>query len=212
VLWAGALLLSLPVLVAFFRKLQALSMLLAEISVREHESEKRKQALRALISNTLLFAGAIGVSLLLVLLSLPLLPSWEVLVLLVVLAVITAVLLRAQFIRLYSRAQNTIRETLERERDQHHPDAPRTLPPLLEEADLLTLVIAADSPMAGRSIRELALRTRTGASIVVIQRGDQNVVNPPAEEVLQPGDHVLLLGTREQLRGAEDVFRHQPTR
>jgi CPA2 family monovalent cation:H+ antiporter-2 len=207
VLWAGALVLSLPVLVAFFRKLQALSMLLAELSVREHESEKRKQALRALISNTLLFAGTVGVSLLLLLLSLPLLPSWEVLILLVVLAVITAVLLRAQFIRLYSRAQNTIRETLEREREHHHQEERRPLPPLLEEADLETLTLRPDSPAAGLSIRQLALRSRTGASIVVIQRHQQNIINPFADEVLQGGDQVLLLGSKDQLQAAAEVFR-----
>ncbi len=212
VMWAGALVLSLPVLVAFFRKLAALSMLLSEMAVREHESERRKIAYRAVVSNTVLFAGTILISLLLLLLSLPLLPSWEVLVLLVVLAVITAVVLRAQFVRIYSRAHNTIRETLDREHEPHHEQVTKPLPPLLADAELETVVIKPGSPAAGHTIRELALRTRTGASVVALQRSGQNTINPVADQQIVTGDELLLLGTRDQLRAAMELLKENTAR
>ena len=73
---------------------------------------------------------------------------------------------------------------------------------MLREADLETVTIAEDSPAAGKLIRELELRTRTGASIVGIERSGENIINPSADEELQSGDQVLLLGSRAQLDAA----------
>ena len=41
------------------------------------------------------------------------------------------------------------------------------------------------------------------ASIVGIERNGANIINPLPDEELQPGDQVLLLGTREQLDAAK---------
>ena len=51
-------------------------------------------------------------------------------------------------------------------------------------------------------IRELALRTATGASIVGIQRDGAAVINPGPDEELLVGDEILLIGTAEQLIAA----------
>ena len=56
------------------------------------------------------------------------------------------------------------------------------------------------------AISELELRTRTGASIVGIERSGGNIINPSADEELQSGDQVLLVGTRDQLDSAKAVF------
>jgi CPA2 family monovalent cation:H+ antiporter-2 len=73
---------------------------------------------------------------------------------------------------------------------------------LLREANLETVTIAADSPVAGKLIRELQLRTQTGASIVGIGRTGANIINPDPDEELQAGDQLLLLGNRAQLDAA----------
>jgi CPA2 family monovalent cation:H+ antiporter-2 len=62
------------------------------------------------------------------------------------------------------------------------------LPSLLREVDLETVTISADSPVAGKLIRELQLRTQTGASIVGIERNDAKIINPGLDEELQFGD------------------------
>jgi len=105
VLCLVALLCSLPVVVAFLRKLQALSMLLSELPIRERASQQQKIALRTLLSSTILFAGAVAMSVLVLALSAPLLPPWETLVLLCSLAALLAGSLRTYFVRLYARAQ-----------------------------------------------------------------------------------------------------------
>lgn len=206
-LWLAALALSLPVFIAFVRKLQALSMMLADLSIRQHESERQKQAIRTMLSNTILFTGSIGMAVLLLLLSSPLLPSWEILVLLAILAVGLAVLLRAWFVRLYARAQTSIRETLQREHEAPHPETARPLPALLEDAELQTVELVAGSPGAGHTIRDLALRSRTGATVVTVRHNGNNTVNPGPDTILEPGDQLLLVGTAEQLQAADELLR-----
>jgi K+/H+ antiporter YhaU regulatory subunit KhtT len=105
--------------------------------------------------------------------------------------------------RVYAVAQLSLRETLTRP-----PEAPpverRVLPTILEEAKLEMVPITADSPASGKLIRELALRTRTGASAVAIERAGEtaNVINPGPDEEVLAGDSLLLLGNREQLTAA----------
>jgi K+/H+ antiporter YhaU regulatory subunit KhtT len=55
-------------------------------------------------------------------------------------------------------------------------------------------------------IRELALRTRTGTSVVAFERHGHRQINPGPDEELHAGDTVLLLGTPEQLETARALF------
>jgi K+/H+ antiporter YhaU regulatory subunit KhtT len=50
------------------------------------------------------------------------------------------------------------------------------------------------------------LRTRTGASIVGIERAASNVINPGPDEELQAGDRLLMIGSLEQLAAAENLL------
>jgi len=68
--------------------------------------------------------------------------------------------------------------------------------------DLEKVAIGAGAPAVGRRIRELEVRSRTGASVVAIERGGQRIVNPSPDEELQVGDAVFLLGDRSQRRSA----------
>jgi len=206
ILYLTALLLSLPVVLAFLRKLQALSLLLSELAIRERTSPQQKAALRTLLSNTILFAGTIALSVLLLALSAPLLPPLKILVLLGLLAAIVAFGLRAHFIRLYARAQTVIRDTLERPHDAPEPVPVSPLPPLLDEADLRTIVLPDNTQAAGQSIRSLQLRTRCGASVIAIRRGRETIHNPGADVTLLGQDELLLLGDPEQLQAAKELL------
>jgi CPA2 family monovalent cation:H+ antiporter-2 len=119
--------------------------------------------------------------------------------LLLVLAV-TAILLRRTFIRVYSKAQIAVQEVFAapaRPEPRH-----RTLNDFLAEAELERMHIATGAEAANKLIRELQWRTRTGASIVAIRRNGQNIFNPEPNEELLPGDHLLVIGSNEQLRAA----------
>jgi len=116
-----------------------------------------------------------------------------------------ALLLQAQFIRLYSRAQTLIQETLRRPQEDHSPE-PQLLPPLLDSAVLRTLVLVEKSPVVGKTLRNLQLRTHSGTSVIAVRRGQRTLHNPDADVVLAAGDELLLLGDEDQLSAGEKVL------
>jgi len=79
----------------------------------------------------------------------------------------------------------------------HWPEAYRA------EAVVETLgareVVVRNPALAGRTLREAAVRERTGATIVSLRRGALEVTNPAPEEVLRQEDRLLAIGTVEQL-------------
>ncbi|MFH1567460.1 MAG: cation:proton antiporter [Gemmatimonadota bacterium] len=86
----------------------------------------------------------------------------------------------------------------------------RTVSELLGGARLLELTwvrLPAGSPAAGRSIGELALRTRTGASVVGVLRGGATHPNPGPEFRFAAGDLVGILAAPEQARSFEGIVQ-----
>lgn len=57
----------------------------------------------------------------------------------------------------------------------------------------------------GKRIAELGLRSHTGATILLINRGDQQISAAP-QESLFPGDDVVILGSREQIDASRDLL------
>lgn len=199
VLWLAAMILSLPLFIATSRKLGALGLLIAETRVTEAAAGERTAAIRSVVAQVVPIAGTVMLGLFILMLSSTLLPSFRVFLGLLVLVGILSWLLRRSFIRVYSQAQNALEKTLAQPPAARLEDQPARLPSMLREADLQTTAILAASPAAGKLIRELELRTRTGASIVGIERSGGHIINPGPDEELQPGDQVLLLGTPAQL-------------
>jgi K+/H+ antiporter YhaU regulatory subunit KhtT len=63
------------------------------------------------------------------------------------------------------------------------------------------VVVSGASSCAGRLVRELELRARTGASIVAIERAGKTLVNPGPDDEVQAGDKLLLLGSADTTGG-----------
>lgn len=61
------------------------------------------------------------------------------------------------------------------------------------------IALADGSPAIGSTIREGEYRTRTGASIVAVIRGDQSVPAPDPEFQFHTGDTAVAVGTTEGL-------------
>jgi K+:H+ antiporter subunit KhtT len=59
--------------------------------------------------------------------------------------------------------------------------------------------------LAGKSIADLQVRTRTGATIVAVSRRGQNTVSPPPGFTFEDGDIAVVIGETEQLQ----EFEHQ---
>jgi CPA2 family monovalent cation:H+ antiporter-2 len=202
-LWLAAVVASLPLFIATYRKLEALGLLLAQMRVSEAAAGPRAAATRAVVAQVVPVAGMVILSLFVLVLSSTLLPRLHVfLVLLVIVAMLTVLLWRSS-IKVYSKAQIALEETFAQQPAPRADHAAPVLPALLRDADLETVTLAPGSPAVGKLIRELELRTRTGVSIVGIERSGTNIINPGPDEELQPGDQVLLLGTRAQLDAAK---------
>lgn len=69
----------------------------------------------------------------------------------------------------------------------------------LSEMSLSHLTVPATSPRAGKSLRDLAVKSHFGVQIVGIERNDFSVLSPGPEESLKSGDQLLVLGTPEQV-------------
>jgi monovalent cation:H+ antiporter-2, CPA2 family len=204
-LWLVAVVVSLPMFIANARKLQALGLLIAETRVTAAAAGERAEAIRAVVAQVVPIAGTAAQGLVVLVFSSTLLPTFEVLLVLLVVVAMIAWLLWRSFIRVYSRAQAALTETLSQ------PPPPRAdhaaaVPSLLREADLEVVTIPAGALVAGKLIREIALRTATGASVVGIERHGANLINPGPDEELHAGDQVLLLGSRAQLDAARALF------
>ncbi|ACB77845.1 cation:proton antiporter [Opitutus terrae] len=53
---------------------------------------------------------------------------------------------------------------------------------------------------AGQTLAELNIARRTGVRVVGIQRGEQRILNPTAQERLEEGDGLLVIGTLTKIR------------
>jgi CPA2 family monovalent cation:H+ antiporter-2 len=78
----------------------------------------------------------------------------------------------------------------------------------LSGAEIGTFRLGPHSPLVGKSLREGILRDRSGATLLMIKRGDTVVPNPDPVWELHEGDVVLIMGTSEQLAAAAGLFEH----
>jgi len=69
--------------------------------------------------------------------------------------------------------------------------------------------VAADSPLAGATLGETNVRQETGATILAVQRGEETIVNPGGETVVEAGDTLLAVGPREACRSFASFVRDE---
>ncbi|WP_226476849.1 cation:proton antiporter [Pseudomonas sp. MWU16-30323] len=116
-IWGGALLLSLPFLIAAYRKLKALSMLLAEMSVKPEMAGRHTQRVRRVIAEVIPILSLLVIFLLLAALSASILPTNKLLGLIAVVTAAVAAVLWRWFIRVHTRMQVALLETLDNHKD-----------------------------------------------------------------------------------------------
>ncbi|WP_043199889.1 cation:proton antiporter [Pseudomonas putida] len=119
-IWGAALLLSLPFLIAAYRKLKALSMLLAEMGVKPEMAGRHTQRVRRVIAEVIPLLSLLVIFLLLSALSASILPTSELLLVIAVVAAVVVALLWRWFIRVHTRMQIALLETLENSRENTH--------------------------------------------------------------------------------------------
>ncbi len=213
--WLTALMVSFPLLIAVWRKMEVGAMVISEMSVNYAATGSRAATLQAIISGAITIVGTGGLILLLLVLSSAILPSFNLLILVLVIVAVSGFLLYRGSVKLYAGAQFALRDTFAQEPDpapaghEPHGIAPaqtKSIPSLLKHAELITVDIPSGAPAIGKRIVELNLRSETGASVVGIERGGNSIVNPPPHEELEDGDQILLIGRPEQLEAAKALL------
>ena len=119
-IWGGALLLSLPFLIAAYRKLKALSMLLAEMGVKPEMAGRHTQRVRRVIAELIPLLSLLMIFILLAALSASILPTSELLLLIAGVAAVVVAVLWRWFIRVHTRMQIALLETLGNHQEPHH--------------------------------------------------------------------------------------------
>ena len=76
----------------------------------------------------------------------------------------------------------------------------------LTDAEVETCRIDDDSPAVGKTLMELSIRPRTGASVIAWTREGVTESNPGLKTKLKGGDIVVLLGSRLQIRRAMSLL------
>ncbi|HYH99227.1 cation:proton antiporter [Hyalangium sp.] len=101
---------------------------------------------------------------------------------------------------------------------QSHAKVPGTEPKALEQVQVLLpglgtptpVRLEETSPAVGKSLAELNLRGVTGATVLAIHRGGEDVSVPTAGEVLKPGDVLALAGTHAAVEAAKNLLAPAP--
>jgi TrkA domain protein len=85
------------------------------------------------------------------------------------------------------------------------PDSSREL--VMKELTIDWLALPAGHAMTDKSIRELAIRQKTGASLVAILREGKSVINPDPDEMLRAADTLMVIGNAEQVARFKRTFQ-----
>lgn len=113
-IWACALFLSLPMLIAIYRKAEALGMLLAEIGIRERFAGSYTQAIRNVLARLIPLATLLALALLVGALGSTILPPRGIALSLIVAGLVLAVVLWRGLVKMHARLQAALKETLDK--------------------------------------------------------------------------------------------------
>lgn len=63
-----------------------------------------------------------------------------------------------------------------------------------------------NSPAVGKTLGELNIRSRIGASVIAIMRNQERLLMPSGKETVQAGDKLVLVGTHQAVRQAKELL------
>jgi TrkA domain protein len=105
--------------------------------------------------------------------------------------------------RLTADEADTVAEILGAPRiTERFADLTREIPGLAA----VQITVPAGSPHAGQALGHTRARTRTGASIVAIVRGEQVIASPTPTEVLYADDILVVIGTDAGIVGVRQIL------
>jgi len=214
--WGLALMLCIPVGAAAWRNVGVIAMVVSEMVVSRDAAGAGRGLFEKAVGGAVTgFVGLVVVGWLLVL-SQPFLPPWPVTAGMGAVGITLSGILWRKMVQLHHRIETAIQVSLDRATDLSSV-ARREVKQLLEDrypvqASIRELIVLPDSQVVGQSLRQLRVREGTGATVLSIRRSGFELVNPAAEAVLFPEDHVLVVGGAEDLERVWAFFRQTRAR
>lgn len=111
-IWAGALFASLPMLIAIYRKAEALGMLLAEMGIRERHAGAYTQPIRNVLARLIPLITLFALAIMVTALGSSILPPRGVALSLAAAGLLLAVLLWRALVKMHARLQAALRDTI----------------------------------------------------------------------------------------------------
>lgn len=91
-------------------------------------------------------------------------------------------------------------------RSPAQPQLPQSFLDILAAGTTEVFRLEDESPVIGETIKSLDLRHRTGATIIAVVRGERAHPNPDPDLRLEPGDHLVLVGSHAEIEAAFDIL------
>jgi len=230
--WTGVLVLAAPFLFGIFRMARGLAELLARSALPAADRMDRAVAPRRALIVTLEIGIVLVIGLPLVALTQPFLPPFRGAAVLVAILLLLAIAAWRSATNLEGHVQAGAQVLLSAIRHSLPPEQMTTKMPTTgtgltglypvdpATADRLTTAthmlpgMGAPTPFrmepeyasAGKTLAQVALRGRTGATVLAISRGGVGIPAPSKIETLEPGDTLVLVGTKQALREAKRIL------
>ncbi len=127
----------------------------------------------------------------------------------------TSIEIFAKVLHRYQVPRNLINEQIERIRSGSYETLRRVELPvksfpekceIITDIETETYLIGEQTPAAGHSIRDLKIRSKTGATIIAVRRDGEILPSPEPNFVFKAGDVVYLIGEREKVQRAMDLL------
>ena len=75
------------------------------------------------------------------------------------------------------------------------------------DAHIVPLIVPPNAGCIGKTLMQLKWRELIGVNVVMIKRGDHHIVTPEKDEMIFPGDELLVLGTDHQVQRLKVMIR-----
>jgi len=127
----------------------------------------------------------------------------------------TSIEIFAKVLHRYQVPRNLIYDQIEKIRNRSYEVLRRVELPtrgLPEKCDIITAIetetylLREHTPAVGHSIRDLKIRSKTGATVIAVSRDGEIVSSPDPDFVFQQGDVIYLIGEREKVLKAIDLL------
>ncbi|HAM36202.1 MAG TPA: hypothetical protein DEB40_02265 [Elusimicrobia bacterium] len=208
--WMAATLMSLPFLIALLRKTQAVTLILLEVMVYSGPNSRPPSETHPLLTRSILAISSALIAWWYLSISFFLLPPWPYAILPLTVIGLAAFLLWRRMSRLYSILQGALRESIAHS-DAEPEATARALSIFVESSSPEKVHVASLRLMSGhwavgKSLIELGLRSKTGVSLLQINRGNEAIPSPSPEARFQVEDELVLFGEREHFKRAKELL------